>query len=128
MLAPTPDKHTNELLKTFDAALRGLGMRILLGRLRILFLWDRSYGRLASKVHAVVDTYIDRAIARQKEHSHDSKRACDVPKRYVILDELVATVQDRAEIRDHILNIFLPARDATALGLSGVCFLLARHP
>lgn len=121
-MAATPDAHRNELLQTFDAALRGLGKRILLGRLRTLIWWDRSYDRLAQRVHAVIDKYIDEAIARQKEGS-----LLDGPKRS-ILDEILVTVKDRAEVRNHLLNIFLPARDATAIGLGGVCFLLARHP
>lgn len=37
LLVESPDALSNELLKTFDAALRGLGKRILLGKLRILF-------------------------------------------------------------------------------------------
>lgn len=128
LLAATSDAHNNELLRTFDAALRGLGMRILLGRLRILLLWDRSYDRLARRVHAVIDQYIDKAVARQHEQSPADKGTSDAPKRYIILDELVLRLQDRAEVRNQVVNIFLPGRDATALGLSGVCFLLARHP
>lgn len=103
-------------------------MRILLGRLRILFIWDQSYDRLAYKVHTVVDRYISDAIARQKDHTPDEQGSSDSPKRYIILDELVRTLPDRAEVRDQVINIFLPTRDATALGLSNACFLLARHP
>ena len=47
LLAESPGAHSNELLTTFDAALRGLGKRILLGRLQIIILWDRSYNQLA---------------------------------------------------------------------------------
>ena len=128
LLADSSNVQSNELLETFDAALRGLGKRILLGRLRILFVWDTSYNRLANKVHAVIDKYIDKAMARQAD-KHDVKTSLtNTRKRYIILDELVKEVQDRAEIRNQIINIFLPARDASGIGLSGVCFLLARHP
>ncbi|MCJ1251528.1 hypothetical protein MMC30_008763 [Trapelia coarctata] len=122
LLAASPDAQSNELLQTFDAALRGLGKRILLGRLRILIWWDRSYGRLAQRVHAVIDKYIDEALVGQKEEPllHRPQRS--------MLDEFLVTVKDRAEVRNHLLNIFLPARDGTAIGLSGVCFLLARNP
>lgn len=127
-MAESPETHSNDLLETFDAALRGLGKRILLGRLRILFLWDRSYHRLAHRVHAVIDRYIDKAMARQREKTSIETSSVDTPKRYVMLDELVNVLQDRAEIRNQIINIFLPARDATGIGLSGVIFLLARRP
>lgn len=128
LLSDQAEAHSSELLQSFDAALRGLGMRVLLGRLRVLFAWDRSYNRLAHKVHAVVDKYIGKAILRQKQASDHKKVLDDVKGCYIILDELVATVEDREEIRNQVLNIFLPGRDATAIGLSGVCFLLARHP
>ena len=122
LLAVSPDAHSSELLQTFDAALRGLGKRILLGRLRTLVWWDRSYGRLAQRVHVVIDKYIDESLARQKETVLPYR-----PQRS-IMDELLVTVKDRAEVRNHLLNIFLPARDGTAIGLSGTCFLLARNP
>ena len=128
LLAASPNANGNRLLETFDAGLRGLGKRIVLGRLRILFLWDRSYTRAAHKVHAVIDEYVDKAMARQKEEPGFEKPFTSAVKPYIILDELVNKVQDRAEICNQVLNIFLPARDATGVGLSGVCFLLARHP
>ncbi|KAI9815253.1 MAG: hypothetical protein M1827_002733 [Pycnora praestabilis] len=127
-LTGSPDAVGSELLTIFDAALSGLGKRILLGRLRVLFLWDRSYDRLASSVHAIVDHYIDKAISREDNKKELQNRFPEKFKRYIILDDLLKTVQDRVEIRNHIINIFLPGRDATAIGLSGVCFLLARHP
>ncbi|KAL8688494.1 MAG: hypothetical protein Q9218_005613, partial [Villophora microphyllina] len=123
----SPNDHSHELLTTFDAALRGLGKRILLGRLRILFLWDRSYGRLAHKVHVVIDQYIDKALERKGKHASNTT-AGNPSQPPNMLDELVNRLDDRQEIRDQLINIFLPARDATAIGLSGVLFLLARHP
>lgn len=126
-MAESPQTHSNELLATFEAALRGLGKRILLGRLRVIFFWDWSYDRLAHKVHAVIDQYIDKAIAR-KAKPDPGRSFVDTPHRYIMLDELVNVLPDRKEIRNQIINIFLPARDATGIGLSGVIFLVARHP
>jgi cytochrome P450 len=126
-LAESPNTHSNELLANFNAALRGLGKRILLGRLRVLFLWDWSYDRLAHKFHAVIDQYIDKAIVRKAKPDSGGSSA-DTPHRYIMLDELVDVLQDRKEICNQIINILLPARDATGIGLSGVIFLVARHP
>jgi cytochrome P450 len=44
------------------------------------------------------------------------------------VDELVRVTSNREEIRNQLLNIFLPTRDAAAVGLSGALFHLARHP
>ena len=127
LLNPEVGEEANELLQSYSAALKRLGLRILLGRLRIVNFWDRTYMRLARSVHAVLDKYIDAAIERQKqqqqEHGAEAKS-----NRYVIINELVAATDDRDEIRNQLLNIFLPTRDAVAIGLSGVLFHLARHP
>ena len=86
--------------------------------------WDRTYAKLAQRVHTVVDRYIDDAVRRQKEADGHVKTS----NRFIIIDELVATTNNREEVRNQLLNIFLPARDAEAIGLSGVLFHLARHP
>ncbi|MCJ1309849.1 hypothetical protein MMC25_003510 [Agyrium rufum] len=129
LLSATPDIVSNELLVTYDAALQGLGKRILLRRLRILFLWDRSYERLSRRVHAVIDKYIDGAIARREATTGLEKNPTGrTSGRLILIDEIASVIKEKAEIRDQILNIFLPSRDATGVGLSGICFLLARHP
>ena len=66
-------------------------------------------------------------MARQEKPGL-GRSSTDVLQRYVILDQLVKVLHDRSEIRNQIVNIFLPARDSTAIGLSGVVFLVARHP
>ncbi|KAL8952134.1 MAG: hypothetical protein Q9222_001946 [Ikaeria aurantiellina] len=128
LLTDEPASANNKLLTTFDAALRGLGKRILLGRLRILFLWDKSYGPLACQVHSVIDQYIDKAMERKAKQKKMSPSTLVDFQRSVILDELLDVLSSREEIRNQIINIFLPGRDATAIGLSGVLFHLARHP
>lgn len=45
-----------------------------------------------------------------------------------MLHELVKDTQDRRFLRDQLLNVFLPARDSSAIGLSDLFFNLARHP
>lgn len=39
-MAVTSDAHSSELFRVFDAVLRWLDRHILLGRLRIRFLWE----------------------------------------------------------------------------------------
>lgn len=124
LLKEKPDESANELLDTFAAALQRLGLRILFGRLWIYNIWDKTFEELASRVHAVVDKYIDEAVERQQQQ----KSASTNNGRYIILDELVKVTDNREEIRNQLLNVFMPARDAAAVGLSACLFHLARHP
>ncbi|KAL2043608.1 hypothetical protein N7G274_003915 [Stereocaulon virgatum] len=45
-----------------------------------------------------------------------------------MLHEFIKDTQDRKFLRDQLLNVFLPARDASSTGLSGLFFHLARNP
>ncbi|KAL9116138.1 MAG: hypothetical protein Q9227_000507 [Pyrenula ochraceoflavens] len=133
LLQETPDEGSNELLKSYTAALQRLGLRIVLGRLMIFRIWDSTYVKLSRKVHAVVDKYIDKTFLRKE--SPNTKAATSGintessgKNRFVIVDELAKSIDNRDEIRNQLLNIFLPTRDAAALTLSGTIFHLARHP
>jgi cytochrome P450 len=119
-------EESNELLGTFTTALQRLGLRIVLGRLWLFSKWDKTYADLASKVHTVVDRLIDEALERVQESSDPAEN--EVKRSYVIVDELVRVTSNREEIRNQLLNFFLPTRDAAAVGLSGALFHLARHP
>jgi cytochrome P450 len=125
LLEAFPSEAPNELLETFTAALQRLGLHPILGRLWLFNLWDKTYADLAARVHAVLDRYIDEATERVWEKP-DGKTG----KQYVIVDELVQfqPVPSREEIRNQLLNIFLPARDTAAISLSACLFHLARHP
>lgn len=127
LLQETPDESSSELLETYSAALSRLGLRIVLGRLWIFNAWDKTYEALARRVHVVIDKYIDEAIERRRQQQQKPLDGTG-RNRYIIVDELVRSSDNREEIRDQLLNIFLPARDAAAVGLSACLFHLARHP
>ncbi|KAI4167196.1 MAG: hypothetical protein LQ343_007408 [Gyalolechia ehrenbergii] len=80
----------------------------------------------AHQVHGVIDGYIEKARERKLKHGVQSSPGIN-SQRYVVLDELVSVLECTKEIRSQIINIFLPARDATGIALSGVMFLVARH-
>lgn len=123
LLKETPDDAAHELLDTFAAVLKRTGLRIILGRLWIFTAWDTTFQKLSANVRAVVMKYIDEAIQRQKQGGKSNNS-----NRYIIVDELVKILDDREEICNQLLNIFLPVRDAAATGLSGCLFHLARNP
>jgi cytochrome P450 len=121
-LKEIPDDSAHELLDTFAAVLKRTGLRVFLARLWIFTAWDTTYQKLSANVGAVVMKYIDEAIER-KQQDVNSKTS-----RYIIVDQLVRLLGDREEICNQLLNIFLPVRDAAAIGLSGCLFHLARSP
>lgn len=123
LLKKTPDDSAHELLDTFAAVLKRTGLRIILGRLWIFTAWDTTFQKLSSNVRAIVMKYIDEAIQRQRQDGKSNNS-----NRYIIVDELVKQLDDREEICNHLMNIFLPVRDAAATGLSGCLFHLARNP
>lgn len=122
LLKETPDDSAHELLDTFAAVLKRTGLRIILGRLWIFSAWDTTFQKLSANVRAVVMKYIDEAIKRQQQDVKSNN------SRYIIVDQLVRLLDDREEICNQLLNIFLPVRDAAAVGLSGCLFHLARSP
>ena len=129
-LAPgTSSIADQQLPELFDDALRGLFARTVLGKLRYLSrtgISDSMWLDKCAKVHAIVDSYIDEEVNRQK--SDDGRADIGLPYNYVLLRELVKRTDDKDFIRSQLLNIFLPARDTTASLTGNIIFLLARHP
>ncbi|KAM3158328.1 hypothetical protein ABEW05_001171 [Botrytis cinerea] len=65
-----------------------------------------------------------RAIERAEKLS-SSTNSPSPNRRLVLLDELLKTAQS---LRSQLLNIFLPARDQTAIAVGNIFFHLERHP
>ncbi|KUJ07753.1 cytochrome P450 alkane hydroxylase-like protein [Mollisia scopiformis] len=119
----TSSFDAQNFLGAFDTALKGIGIRIVLGRLAFLQGIDTHWKKACQVVHSFIDRNIDVAIQRRNRNSQDSTK-----RSFVLLDELVKETQDRLYLRSQLLNIFLPARDSTAIGIANVFFLIARHP
>lgn len=105
------------------------------GRALALFNRDREWQEAYTKVHAVVDGYIDRALEQQHLANNAINPSTSVSstsisgrRSFSMLHELVKDTQHRRFLRDQLLNVFLPARDSSAIGLSDLFFNLARHP
>ena len=123
-----PSLETEGLIKSFDTALRGVSRRQLLGFATKFLIRDRLWEASIVETHARVDGYIDAAL-RRRETTLGSFTKDPIPSQsYVFIDQLVYETQDRAFLRDQLLNVFFPARDSSAIGASCVFFLLARNP
>lgn len=109
------DDTTEVFISTFDRALIGLHTRMFLGRLVFIRDRDKKLREEISHVHAFVDKYDDMAIERQISSEKEEMLVAESSKdKYVYLDELIKTTKDTAELRNQMLNIFLPARDSTS--------------
>ena len=114
-----------EFADAFQQSQRGALDRTRFGLL-YQFLPDAEYREQVRTVHSFLDTFVDRAFARQvarKAGNSDSSST-----RYIFADELVTRTTDREQVRGELLNILLAGRDTTASLLSNVWFELAKRP
>lgn len=58
----------------------------------------------------------------------DKHGSNDEKEKFVLLHQMVQENQDPFALRNQILNVFVPARDTSAIAISNVMFMLARHP
>ena len=100
---------------------------------------DREWKEACAATHAVIDKYIERALSEKidSEAKLSPQRSSDMTdnaipvdqKRIVsFLHELVKETKDHQFIRDQIISLFFPARDAIAIAISDLFFQLARNP
>ena len=115
--------NTDNFLEAFDNALRGVGNRIFFGKFRFLLGRESAFKKACKEVHDVVDKFVNDAIDRIETTSQNPK-----PEKYVLINEMAKLTKDRLNLRFELLNIFLPARDSTAIGVSDIFFHLARYP
>jgi cytochrome P450 len=91
-------------------------------------------------VHKIFDQYIDTAIERHRAEANENEvnlkgdsssefRRTEKQQSLIsMLHSLMELTQDRAFIRDQLLNVFLGAKDTATIGISDIFFHLARHP
>ena len=101
------DSDVRRLLGSFDSAMRGVHSRWLLGKFRFLLGPQWGYKKACEEVHEVIEKYIDRAMC--KHRSGVAKGPVDeVPRKCVLLGDLVEAGVERSEIRDQVLGVFSP--------------------
>ncbi|TGO26885.1 hypothetical protein BPAE_0051g00200 [Botrytis paeoniae] len=130
-LADDPN-NSAEILAAFDASLAGVGKRRLLSRFkRFMHNFDKSWKEACRVVHSYIDVHVARAL-KETENSESKAGAMDAdtkqPTRYILLLEMAKQIRDPVALRFQVLNVFIPARDTTAVMLSNTLFHLARNP
>ncbi len=122
----TPDKVSNNahhFLKAYNYGQLIVGKRLHLPQWNILTR-DKRFRDSCKIAHDFVDAYITRA------QLNTSLNGCEEGKsqRFVLAQELVDRTTDKNDIRNQLLNVFLPAHEAVGVALTNVFFNLARNP
>ncbi len=116
-------------MKAFDYSLLGLALRLMAGPLRFLFVFDPTWKKAYTKVHAFVDKNVEIALDRQRRLAKSGKPADDRGReKYILLHQMAMETQDPYDLRSQILNVFFPARDTAAISFGNIMFYLARYP
>lgn len=118
-LTPNPTVDAKQFLKAYNYGQAGVGKRMQLPQWNILTR-DQKFWQSCEIAHKFVDKYVSRAILQCQSSTPN--------KKLVLAEELAKETTDKGDIRNQLLNIFLPAHDATAVALTNVFFNLARHP
>ena len=127
-LDPNPAKETQEFGDSLAMAQDRLFFRSRVGWIGNI-LPDKKLTESCSKVHAVVDRYVDAAIERRMALDKGEKAApLDEKKRYVFLDEIAQQTTDKKTLRDQLTNVLLAGRDTTASLLSSTFLVLSQRP
>ncbi|KAL8925531.1 MAG: hypothetical protein Q9208_003422 [Pyrenodesmia sp. 3 TL-2023] len=112
---------TDEFLEAYNYGQACVGKRMQLPQWNI-FTMDKRFRHSC----AVAREYVDKCIAEtldSQQSAHSEKT-----KRLVLAQEIAKETDDRDDIRNQLMNVFLPAHDATSVALTNVFFHLARHP
>ncbi|KAI9642719.1 hypothetical protein NHQ30_008450 [Ciborinia camelliae] len=130
-LADDPN-NSAEILAAFDASLAGVGKRRLLSSFkRFMHNFDKSWKKACGTVHSYIDVHVERAL-KDTENAESKVAAAEAgaqhPTRYILLLEMAKQIRDPVALRFQVLNVFIPARDTTAVMLSNTLFHLARNP
>ena len=109
--------------------------QIQMGPLRGFSINRRADGA-RQRAWAYIDRFVDEALEMRKsgklealdEGGEIGEGGGEGEVKYNFLRELARDTDDRAMLRDQILNVLLASRDTTAGLLSNLFFMLARHP
>jgi cytochrome P450 len=97
------------------------------GPFKFLYYFDKSLEKACAKVHAFVDKRVQEALNhRGVLEKHD--KSSGKKEKFNLLLQMVQETQDPIALRSQVMNVFLAARDTSAIAVSNALFRLARHP
>ena len=119
----TVSDAAKSFLEAYNYGQQVVGRRIQLPHWNVLTR-DRKFRQSCQIAHDFVDGHIQKALLDgQKTKTGDGEL-----ERYILVRELLKETDDLEDIRNQLLNVFLPAHEATGVALTNVFFNLARNP
>lgn len=91
---------------------------------RFLYREDKTWLESIFIVHEYVDFFIHKVI--ENHLTQDTKGSLEEPERYVLLHEMAKQIQDKADLRSHILTVFMPGKSTLAVLAGNLFHVLAR--
>jgi cytochrome P450 len=113
--------NAKDFLAAYNYGQSGVGQRMQLPKWNILTR-DKKFWASCKIARDFVDEYVEKALSHVASHPDEK------PNRHILAHELARETSDRIDIRNQLLNIFLPAHDASAVSMTNLLFHLARYP
>ncbi|KAL8688711.1 MAG: hypothetical protein Q9218_005445 [Villophora microphyllina] len=120
-LTSTPTLNAQAFLQAYNYGQTGIGKRMQLPQWNFLTR-DKRFWRSCTLARTFVEKCVTQASA-SKKNLMDKQ-----PTRLILAHQLAAQTGDHKDIVNQLLNVFLPAHDATAVALTNIFFHLSRHP
>ncbi|KAF2675780.1 cytochrome P450 [Lentithecium fluviatile CBS 122367] len=110
----------------FHEAIKGTGIRIMLGRFKGLAP-KKQYYTACHLAHEYLDYYVQQAF-EHKSYSYASPSSTGALKTRNMIQGLASQTDDVKYIRSQILQGMIASEETTAVLISNTIFLLSRHP
>ncbi|KAH8882506.1 cytochrome P450 [Thozetella sp. PMI_491] len=127
-------ERSQAFLDAFHYAQKGTGRRLQLGKFAFLYR-DRKYYESIKVAHAFAEYYVDKAIKYRRDHlSAEAEKSetvsdGDTPgRRVVLLHDMALETDNREDLRNQILHVFLAGHESSAITIGNAMFQLCRHP
>ncbi|CAD6572259.1 MAG: hypothetical protein ASARMPRED_005211 [Alectoria sarmentosa] len=145
LLPDSAKLDAEQFLTSFDEAMAGVGCRTAIAGVSFVYFRatrDAEWRQSIAEVHKNVDKYKDETLTEEAKAGATAKNGeqglgrgvvttVNVTSKshvFSVLSELVKVTTDRKFLRDQLVSLFFPSRDATGIDLGGLFFNLARHP
>ncbi len=124
-LTPDTSIDAETFLQAYNYGQSGVGKRMQLLPWNFL-TQDQQFWRSCATARAFVTKCVQDNVEECLKRNPPTEKP--VASKLVLAQELLATTGNITDITNQLMNVFLPAHDATAVALTNIFFYLARHP